>query len=248
MTDLPADDPTRSLPDELDVSIAQHKEDAETTVRNIVWRTGISFIPYAGSAINEIANGLAQLRVQERLNDVFDAMKERLDTVAEDKIDKEYFHSEEFQTLLYLLLERLHTTHDKKKLRLFGIALGNSGLIEFKTADKEHFVRVLRDLSLGELQVLDNERLKGWFPHVPGRDIQYANEVLEKLFRLQAMGLVLSRIDPAQPPAGTTGSANADASNALASLWKPAKAHFYLSDFGTKFLEFIRARSRSAEH
>ena len=73
MTDLPADDPTRSLPDELDVSIAQHKEDAETTVRNIVWRTGISFIPYAGSAINEIANGLAQLRVQERLNDVFDA-------------------------------------------------------------------------------------------------------------------------------------------------------------------------------
>jgi hypothetical protein len=104
-----------------------------------------------------------------------------------------------------LLIERLHTTHYKKKLRMCGAALSNSGLIEFKAADKEHFVRVLRDLSLNELQVLDDQRLSGWFPHVPGKEIQYANEVLEKLFRLQAMGLVLSRIEPAQPPAGTTG-------------------------------------------
>ena len=233
-------DPGRSLPGELDVLIAQHNEDAETSVREIVLRTAISLIPYAGSAINEIANGLAQRRVQERLDDLFDGMKERLESVAEDKVDKEYFHSEEFQTLLYLLLERLHTTHDKMKLRIFGIALGNSGLIEFRTADREHFVRVLRDLSLSELQALDDERLKGWFPHMPGRDIQYANEVLEKLFRLQAMGLVLSRIESAQPPAGSTGSARLDARNAIASLTKSPRPRFYLSDFGTKFLEFIR--------
>jgi hypothetical protein len=240
MADLPTDDAARSLPDELDGLIAQHKEDAKTTVRNIVWRTGISLIPYAGSAINEIANGLAQLRVQERLNDVFDAMKERLDTVAEDKVDKEYFHSEEFQTLLYLLLERLHTTHDKKKLRMFGNALGNAGLIEFKTTDKEQFVRVLRDLSLSEVQALDDDRLKSWTPHLPGREIQYANEVLEKLFRLQAMGLVLSRIESAQPPAGSTGSLKIDAQNALASLTKSPRPRFYLSTFGVQFLEFIR--------
>jgi hypothetical protein len=236
-------DSGRSLPSELEVLIAQHKERAETTLREIVLSTAISLIPYAGSAINEIKNGLAQRRVQERLDDFFDAMKERLHTVAEDKVDKEYFHSEEFQTLLYLLLERLHTTHDKKKLRIFGITLGNSGLIEFKTDDKEHFVRVLRDLSLSELQVLDDQRLKGWFPHIPGRDILYANKVLEKLFRLQAMGLVLSRIEPAQPPSGTTGSAKADLTKALESIWKPAKPHFYLSDFGTRFLEFIKGTS-----
>ena len=235
--------PARSLPDELDVLISQYREEAETTVKEIVIRTSISLIPYAGSAINEITNGLAQLRVQERLKDVFNAMKERLDAVTDDKVDKEYFHSEEFQTLFYLLLERLHTTHDKKKLRLFGIALGNAGLIEFKTPDKEHFVRVLRDLSLSELQALDDERLKGWFPHMPGRDIQYANEVLEKLFRLQAMGLILSRIDSAQPPAGSTGSARLDAQNAIASLAKSPRPRFYLSDFGTKFLEFIRGTS-----
>jgi hypothetical protein len=234
------DDPGRSLSDEIDVLIAQNKETAETTIRDIVLRTSISLIPYVGSAINEIADGLAQLRVQERLNDVFDAMKERLDNVTEDKVDKEYFHSEEFQTLLYLLLERLHTTHDKKKLRMFGIALGNSGLIEFKTADKESFARVLRDLSLSELQVLDDQRLKGWPPHIPGKEINYANEVLENLFRLQATGLVLSRIDSEQPPTGSTGSVRADARNAIATLTKSPRPRFYLSDFGTKFLEFIR--------
>jgi hypothetical protein len=255
MTDLPNEDvsdlsiqrsrkekgnPRRSLPDELSVLLTQYKDEAEVTAQEIAARTSISFIPYAGSAINEIKNGLAQIRVQERLNNVFDAMKERLDDVEEDKVDHEYFHSEEFQTLLYLLLERLHTTHDKRKLRLFGIALGNAGLTEFKTADKEHFVRVLRDLGLGELQVLDDERLKGWSPHMPGRDVQYANEVLEKLFRLQAMGLVLSRIDSAQPPVGSTGSARADARNAIASLAKSPRPRFYLSDFGAKFLAFIR--------
>jgi hypothetical protein len=240
MADLPTNNPARTLPDELEVMISQYKEDAETTVRDIALRTVISAIPYAGGAINEIASGLAQQRVQERLNDVFDAMKERLDAVTEDNVDKEYFHTEEFQTLLYLLLERLHTTHDKKKLRMFGAALGSSGLIEFKAADKEHFVRVLRDLSLSELQVLDDQRLKGWFPHVPGREIQYANEVLEKLFRLQAMGLVLSRIEPAQPPAGTTGSAKADLTKTFESIWKPAKPHFYLSDFGARFIAFLK--------
>ena len=36
--------PVRNMPDELDVSIAQYKEDFETNIRNIAWRTGISLI------------------------------------------------------------------------------------------------------------------------------------------------------------------------------------------------------------
>ena len=108
------------LPDELDVVIRQHKEDAETEIPKIALRTAISLIPYAGSAINEIVGGLAQRRAQERLKDMFAALKDRLDSLDEEKVDSEYFDSQEFQTVLYLLIERLHTTHDKEKLRMFG--------------------------------------------------------------------------------------------------------------------------------
>jgi hypothetical protein len=226
------------LPDEIDVTIQQHEEDSETAIPEIALRTAISFIPYAGSAINEITSGLAQRRVQQRLNDVFDALKCRLGSLGEEKVDREYFHSEEFQSVLYLLLERLHTTHDKEKLRMFGNALGNSGVVEFKAADKEEFVRVLRDLSLSDLTILNDENLKGWRPHM--HEFVYGPDILPSLFRLQGMGLVLAKLSDKQPITGRTGSQQQDAINMLSELLtKPPKMTFYLSKFGTKFLSFI---------
>lgn len=68
------------------------------------------------------------------------------------------------------MIERLYTTHDEKKLRMFGDALANSGNGEL-SGEKEEFVRVLRDLSITDLRTLNNEMLKGWFPHI--RSIAY---------------------------------------------------------------------------
>ena len=60
------------------------------------------------------------LRVAEALND----QQKRI----EDKIpDLNYYESDEFQTLLGLVIERLHTTRDDEKLKMFGNALANSG-------------------------------------------------------------------------------------------------------------------------
>jgi len=226
------------MPDELDVVIRQRREDAETEIPKIALRTAIALIPYAGSAINEIMGGLAQLRVQERLNDVFDALKDRLDSLGEEKVDRAYFHSEEFQSVLYLLLERLHTTHDKEKLRMFGNALGNSGVIEFKADDKEEFIRVLRDLSLADLTILNHENLKNWRPHV--HEFDYGPDVLASLFRLQGMGLVLAKLSDKQAPARRTGNPQQDDINMLTELLtQPPKMKFYLSAFGARFLKFI---------
>ena len=56
--------------------------------------------------------------------------------------------------MLFLLLERLHATHDAAKLKMFGSALGNSANPDFRTDDKESYIRVLRDLSLADLKKL----------------------------------------------------------------------------------------------
>jgi hypothetical protein len=39
----------------------------------------------------------------------------RFDSIGDKKIDREFFKSEEFQIMLFLLLERLHTTHDRER-------------------------------------------------------------------------------------------------------------------------------------
>jgi len=164
------------------------KKDSETTIQNIVLRSVVQGVPFIGSSIMEVFNGLAQRRAQERLNDMFDEVKKRLDSVGDEKIDREFFKSEEFQTLLFLLLERLHTTHDSEKLRMFGNALANSGNVDFKDDDREDYIRVLRDLSLKDLLILNDFRLKGWTPHI--HQIDYSADVLVSLARLHGMGLV----------------------------------------------------------
>jgi len=99
-----------NLPDELDIELKRYKDDSGAAVQEIALRSMIAGVPLVGSSILEILNGLAQRRQQERLNDVFDALKNRLHELGDEKIDRKFFRSEEFQTLLFLLLERLHTT------------------------------------------------------------------------------------------------------------------------------------------
>jgi hypothetical protein len=70
--------PRMSFRDELSVELTSYKKDSEVTVQEIATRSAVSAIPYAGSAMIELFNGLAQRRAQERLNRIFDQMKNRL--------------------------------------------------------------------------------------------------------------------------------------------------------------------------
>lgn len=191
-------------------------------------RTALAGIPYAGSAILEILNGLAQRRNQERLNSVFDQMTNRLNQLGEEKLDREYFRSEEFQSLLFLLLERIHTTHDSDKLRMFGNALANSSSLDFKADDKEQYIRVLRELSLSDLNILNDGRLRGWFPFAHA--IEYAPGVMVSLSRLQGMGLVLEKLGEIETIMGWS---------------QPPKKSFHISEFGAKFLDFVSGQANS---
>jgi hypothetical protein len=91
-----------SFSDEVESEIRNYKVDSETTIGEIVARqslfAAISTIPFAGSAMVDLFNDLAQRRAQDRLNRVLDQLKDSLRRLGEDKIDREYFRSEEFQT------------------------------------------------------------------------------------------------------------------------------------------------------
>jgi hypothetical protein len=224
------------LPDELATEIEQFESDSGPTIQEIALRTTLSAIPFAGSALLELSSGLAQRRTQERLSNVFSQMKDRLSLLSEEKVDRTYFHSEEFQSLFYLLAERLHTTHDAEKLKMFGNALGNAGAKEFETDDKESFIRVLRDLSLQDLIVLKHEHLKGWTAHNPTVNIEYGPEVLTSLFRLQAMGLVAGKIK--NWDMGTISFSTAPDAGMSETSNQP-KMIYHLSGFGERFLHFI---------
>jgi hypothetical protein len=227
-------------PDELAVEIKSYKDDAEISIQKIAMRSTVAAIPFAGGAMLEIFDGLAQRRMQDRLNAVFDEMKNRLDQLGEEKIDQEFFRSEEFQTLLFLLLERLHTTQEKERLRVFGDALANSSSSDFRSDDKEQYVRVLRELSLSDLNVLRNKLLKGWTPHIADA-VNYPADVMVSLARLQGMGLVLDRLSAESATVGAL-----DLQMLMQNLvTQPPKKIFYLSVFGERFLKFISDASRN---
>jgi len=79
------------------------------------------------------------------LNDVVEHFTNRLRELGEEKIDREWFTSEEFQTLLFDALRQLQVTHDSAKLKMLGVGLANSGADRFKEEErKDLFIRFVR--------------------------------------------------------------------------------------------------------
>lgn len=129
------------------------REQSEQTVQNILVKSGlagsISLIPFGvGSAINEMLTQLALRRTHERMEALFDEMAKHIHHLGKGKINRDWFHGEEFQTLLFEALHQLHLTRDKYKIKMLGKALANSGATEFKDESrKELFLQLIRDLT-----------------------------------------------------------------------------------------------------
>jgi hypothetical protein len=237
-------------PNELVRALDRYEEAAHTSAAEIAARTTVAAIPYAGGPILELWNGLAQGRVQDRLNVVFSTMKKQLEEIAQDKVNQAFFGSEEFQTLLYLVLERLHATHQKEKLEAFGDALANSATIDFKKDDKEQYIRTLRELSLEDLQTLRNA---AEFDKLPAhlRQAAYPKPESPSLARLASLGLVheslkLREFDLRFPVVPTSNQSPERYARGMVGAFKqyfeqPPLTNYRLSGFGHRFLKFIAA-------
>jgi hypothetical protein len=231
--------------DDLEPLLNKRRSEAEVNARQIALSAFIASIPYAGGSIMEILHGRAQQRTEKRLNDVFEAMKSNIDALGADKIDRHFLESEEFQTILFLVLEKLHTTHDDEKLKAFGAALANATSSEFSNDDKELYIAVLRDLNVGDLRILNDDRLKGWSPHINA--MSYGGEVLSRLYRLQGMGLVTESIHAGPARIGGMVRSREDAQRRLTqAVNQSPRKSYHLSEFGARFLTFIAAAQVSA--
>lgn len=115
----------------------------------------LSLIPGVGAAVTELMTELAIQRTNDRMREMFEHFAHRIREVGEDKVDREWFRSEEFQTLLYEAFQQLLVTHDRAKIEMLGVALANSGAPGFKEEDrKDLFVRFVRELTSQHLRVL----------------------------------------------------------------------------------------------
>src|ERR1700730_16401768 len=137
-----------TLTNRLTIAIKLNTDEAKLDGGNEALNALIASIPLAGGALSSILAGRAQRRMQERVTDVFEAFKERVEQMQEDKIDQKFFESDEFLTLFTLTLEQTQTTHDKAKLNMLATGLANSASSDFiSESRKELFLRILRDLA-----------------------------------------------------------------------------------------------------
>lgn len=235
-----------AIDDRLEKALDFYSRELETDLPKKALITVIAQIPHFGNEVNRILFGDAQRRVAERAQDVFEAMKERVEQIEESRIDKEFLKSDEFMTILTLAIEQLQTTHDKEKLRMLANALANSGVVGFSSdSRKELFMRIFRDLApehVGMLKWMRRKPIADHPEHYVARDIKEPQgKDLVILQNLAAHGLV-DEFQEKERPSLSVGQFS-DERNALRALEKLAtalqKRCFRLNQFGEDFLGFF---------
>ena len=194
-------------------------------------------------------------RFERRFIQVAEALNDQQKRI-EDKIpDQSYYESEEFQTLLGLVIERLHTTRDEEKLKMFGNALANSGNSDFKADHREDFIRILRDLSIADIDELKSfarpsaQQFGGTLNEEQRFQMRQSRqnikgEGLSRTTRLVGLGLINESLTMKRY-GGSVEFRNArEASRALEDYLKqPPTRSYEISSFGWRFLQFIEGEA-----
>jgi len=254
-----------AIDDPVGIVIKQVKDDieAESQLATRLVKLGLSVaaaaalakLPFVSHMITRLL-ATSSLRTEKRLLLVAEALNSQQKRI-EDKIpDRTYYESEEFQTLLGLLLERLHTTHDNERLRMYGIALGNSGSSDFREDPREEFIRILRDLSLDDLRELmafappaAHERA-GTMDATQRFRLRRARtdltgENLSRTTRLIGLGLVTETLSMRDFRGPVVYHNEAEIRKAITEyLERPPVRVYELSWFGWRFLQFIAVETQ----
>ncbi len=265
------------IDDEIEKSevAAEIVEEAERSVQAMLMRSGItgmvSLIPSVGDTINQMLTELAFKRTHDRMLRMFQEMSSRIREVNQEKINREWFRSEEFQTLLFEAIHQLHVTHDQQKINMLGAALANSGLEGFGSDDrKELFLQLIRTLTPQHIAKLNellpvpqhyglprptspdwSEKDSEEWMWKARRSVKGKGADMLVLQMLAANALVEESLDsaPAQRLRISSTPTIREAKRALESLGKQTKKppvrSFLLSELGRDFLRFVGS---SKEH
>jgi hypothetical protein len=205
--------------------------------------------------VSESLNQFSVKRVYEHMRSVAEAMDERLKEVGETKVDKEWFQSEEFQSMLFETIRQATVTSDRKKMAMLGNVLANSGSTDFGTEHrKELFLRLIQDLSSQHIAMLKRllpqpervrelpERAWDWRPSI---DAPQGDDLLV-LQMLTANGLVTESLNAPQvrqPRFGGSVPSAGEVKHIMKKftedLQKPPERAFRLSTLGRDFVNFV---------
>jgi hypothetical protein len=234
---MSTDKPNKS-DDPIDLALKKYSEESKLKIGNEALLATIAAIPWAGGPIGAILTGRGQRRVYERAQDVFKLVGEKLSEIREDKVDKKYFETEEFMTILLLAIEQLQTNHDKKKREMLAEALANSGRIEYSSESrKELFMRIFRDLAPEHLAMLDGMAVNV----VVTEKVNPTEEDLTLLQGLAAHGLMEESYEREEPSIPAYNAASQREIEAAVSkmIMAPIKHRFRVSRFGLDFVKFF---------
>jgi hypothetical protein len=194
---------------------------------------------------------LSRVRFEERFIRMFEEMNNQYMRIATKVDHRSFYESEEFQTLLGLLLERLNTSHDSEKIKTFGRALANSGSKEFKHDPKEEYILIVRDLSAADLLELqrfapepppkyqgkiDDNTLFNF--RRPRKD--FRGDELSRINRLVGIGVVIETLEVRDvKPSGDISTITGARREFAKFLQQPPMRSYTISEFGWRFLRFI---------
>jgi hypothetical protein len=235
---------------------------SERTIQQMLLKSGvggaISLIPLGvGATINQMLTQLVARRANERMEQMFDEMAGKIRDLGEEKINRDWFSGEEFQTLLFEALHQLHVTDDKRKIEMLGKALANSGAIEFKNESrKQLFLQLVRTLTPQHIValrgLLPRTRPKHLTPescpdsHLWQQRPKVTGSNLLVLQTLAANGLVEESLEsaakrPSVRQYASRGEIDKTVDEVFKSFEKPPIRYFRLSEQGMDFLKFVGA-------
>jgi hypothetical protein len=257
---LAIDDPVAVVMRQIDEEI-----DAEsyvtTRLKNLGLSIGTAIALAKFPVVSQIMATLlvdSPARFEKRLLRVLAVFEEEFERIRNKIPDENHYHSEQFQSMIGLLVERLHTTHEDEKLKMFGKALANSGSSDFKEDPREDFIRIVRDLSLADLNELQHFAPGSAYPGGPvltgeakfrmrRARTNLQGESLSRTARLIGFGLVHESLLPKEFDAGRYPTSRDGAARAIAdAVGQPPRSQYQISRFGWRFLEFIKSSDISA--
>ena len=138
----------KKLSDVLDKQSLRYSE-------NLELRTAVQLIPYIGGALDMIISAEG-IRIQkERVENFLNELKEGMNKLSEEKIDKEFLESEEFFSLFQMTIEKVIRNYEKQKIGYFRNIFVNSVKVNLsETYYKEGFINKLSNLSVIHIGIL----------------------------------------------------------------------------------------------
>jgi len=229
---------------ELQVALNDLATDSKNYVGKEAVNAAMSAIPVIGGPLLSLTNDLATKRFIERAVEMFTIMKNQIEKMDKEKIDARYFESEECQTLVFLAMEQLKTTHDRMKIRMLATALSNSGSSDFASeARKEDFIRILRDISPTHIRFLKNLDSNFGLPVVMPQASDPDGEAAVAYSNLAARGLVKERLKGEESRPTMHRLADRETVDEIRDFINELKMGpvrvYLINEFGKAFLRFL---------